>query len=63
MKPLHNLLEKDASFVFDESYLKAFQLIKEKLVSAPIVIVPDWSKPFEIMYDASDYAVGAVLGQ
>ena len=38
-------------------------MIKEKLVSAPIVIVPDWSEPFEIMYDASDYAVGVVLGQ
>ena len=35
----------------------------EKLVSAPIVIVPYWSKPFEIMCDASDYTVGVVLGQ
>ena len=38
-------------------------MIKEKLVSAPIVIVSDWSKPSEIMYDASDYAVRAILGQ
>ena len=60
-KPLCNLLEKDASFVFDESCSKVSQLIKEKLISAPIVIVPNWSKPFEIMCDASDYAVGAVL--
>ena len=44
MKSLCNLPEKDAFFVFDESYFKAFQLIKEKLVSAPIVIVPDWSE-------------------
>ena len=63
VKPLCNLLEKDAAFVFDENYVKAFQVIKEKLVSAPIVIVPDWSEPFEIMCDASNYAVGAVLGQ
>ena len=41
VKPLCNLLEKDASFVFDKNCLKAFQLIKEKLISAPIVIIPD----------------------
>jgi hypothetical protein len=33
------------------------------LVSAPIIQAPDWSQPFEIMCDASDYVVGAVLGQ
>ncbi|XP_042008934.1 uncharacterized protein LOC121757457 [Salvia splendens] len=37
--------------------------IDKKLVEAPIIITPDWSKPFELMCDASDYAVGAVLGQ
>ena len=63
VKPLYNLLEKDAAFVFDENCLKAFQLIKEKLVSTPIVIVPDWAEPFKIMCDASDYTVRAVLGQ
>ena len=41
VKPLCNLLEKDATFVFDESCLKAFDIIKETLVSALIVIVPD----------------------
>ena len=46
VKPLCNLLEKDACFVFDDSCFKAFPLIKEKLVSAPIVIVLDWSEPF-----------------
>ena len=48
VKPLCNLLEKDAAFVFDERCLRTFEMIKEKLVSSPIVIVPDWSKPFEI---------------
>ena len=33
------------------------------MVSAPIVQPPDWNLPFEIMCDASDYVVGAVLGQ
>ncbi|KAL4339564.1 hypothetical protein GQ457_08G027440 [Hibiscus cannabinus] len=41
----------------------AFNLLKQKLVSAPIVEPPDWTLPFELMCDASDYAVGAVLGQ
>ncbi|XP_073120723.1 uncharacterized protein [Henckelia pumila] len=43
--------------------LEAFTKIKEALISAPIMIVPDWKEPFEVMCDASDYAVGAVLGQ
>ena len=34
-----------------------------ELISAPIIFAPDWSKPFEIMCDASDFAIGAVLGQ
>ena len=37
--------------------------MKEKLTSAPIICAPDWSLPFEVMCDASDYAIGAVLGQ
>ncbi|XP_035844616.1 uncharacterized protein LOC118491185 [Helianthus annuus] len=57
------LLEKDVPFVFDEECIKAFDFLKEKLVSAPILVSPNWSLPFELMCDASDYAVGAVLGQ
>jgi len=62
-KPLTNLLLKDADFIFDEPCLKAFCRLKEALVTAPIIQPPDWNLPFEIMCDASDYAVGAVLGQ
>ncbi|XP_076914017.1 uncharacterized protein LOC143572854 [Bidens hawaiensis] len=40
----------------------AFTILKEKLVSAPILFSTDWSLPFELMCDASDYAFGAVLG-
>ena len=40
-----------------------FSVLKDKLVSAPIVVAPDWSFPFELMCDASDYAIGAMLGQ
>ena len=62
-RPLTRLLEKDAPFEFDEACLTAFDLIKQKLTQAPIMITPNWNLPFEIMCDASDSAVGAVLGQ
>ncbi|CAJ2679749.1 unnamed protein product [Trifolium pratense] len=62
-KPLTGLLMKDAEFIFDDKCMEAFQHLKQALISAPIMQPPDWSEPFEIMCDASDYAVGAVLGQ
>ena len=62
-KPLCNLLEKFFAFGFDDVCLQAFNAIKEKLISAPVMTVPDWSQPFEVMCDASDFAIGAVLGQ
>ncbi|GMP68313.1 hypothetical protein CsSME_00027962 [Camellia sinensis var. sinensis] len=62
-RPLCSLLAKDAPFVFDEACLKAFETLRVALTIAPIVKSPDWSLPFEIMCDASDYAIGAVLGQ
>jgi hypothetical protein len=57
------LLAKDAPFEFDDECLNAFQILKKALISAIIIQPPDWSLPFKIMCDASDYAVGAVLGQ
>jgi hypothetical protein len=60
---LTKLLAKDVPFVFDEECLIAFHTLKKALISALIIQAPDWSLPFEIMCDASDYAVGAVLGQ
>jgi hypothetical protein len=62
-KPLTQLLQKDVAFDFDEKCLAVFCTLKSALVSAPIIQPPDWSQPFEIMCDASDYAVGVVLGQ
>jgi hypothetical protein len=58
-----NLLAKDSPFEFTDEYLKAFHMLKDALISAPIIQPPDWGLPFEIMCDASDYAVGSVLGQ
>ncbi|XP_050878442.1 uncharacterized protein LOC127082241 [Lathyrus oleraceus] len=62
-KPLTTLLVKDKVFFFDKECIIAFETLKSKLISAPIVIASDWSLPFEIMCDASDIAVGVVLGQ
>ena len=57
------MLVQGAPFDFDDQCLKAFLFLKEKLVSTPIVIAPNWNLPFELMCDVSDYAIGAVLGQ
>ena len=62
-KPLCRLLEKDAKFNFDESCISTFDEIKSRLVTAPIMLIPNWNNEFEIMCDASDFAMGAVLGQ
>ena len=62
-RPLTNLPQKDVPFVFDDDCVQAFEILKKALISATIVRPPDWNLPFEIMCDASDYDVGAVLGQ
>jgi hypothetical protein len=61
-KPLTNLLQKDVPYVFDDDCKEAFETLKKALTTAPIVQPPDWNLPFEIMCDASDFAVDAVLG-
>ncbi|CAN6716282.1 unnamed protein product [Malus baccata var. baccata] len=60
---LCRLLKKEVAFEFDDACSTAFKHLKEALTSAPIITPPDWSLPFELMCDASDYAIGAVLGQ
>ena len=62
-RPLTNLLAKDVPFAFNEECKKSFNYLKNALTTAPIISAPDWSQPFELMCDALDYAVGAVLGQ
>ncbi|KAK8694696.1 hypothetical protein V6N13_072243 [Hibiscus sabdariffa] len=62
-KPLCNLLQQNQPFVFEEDCQSAFKELKKKLISAPIVVPPDWTSPFELMCDASDYAVRVALGQ
>ncbi|KAK8925800.1 hypothetical protein KSP39_PZI018378 [Platanthera zijinensis] len=62
-KPLSGMLEKDVKFHFDNACLQAFDELKSRLTTAPIVVTPEWEEPFVLMCDASDYAVGVVLGQ
>ncbi|GKD27940.1 putative nucleotidyltransferase, ribonuclease H [Tanacetum coccineum] len=62
-KPMTQLLLKDAKFDFFDDCKKAFNILKEKLTIAPIIISPGWNMPFELMCDASDFAAGVVLGQ
>ena len=61
--PLCKLLQKDVVFHFDDNCKSAFDTLKGSLTSAPVVRPPNWSLPFEIMCDASNFVVGAVLGQ
>jgi len=62
-KPLCNLLNKDTHVKFDDNCLVAFNILKEKLISTPIITVPDWKLNFEIICDACDYAIRVLLGQ
>nr|GEV36843.1 DNA-directed DNA polymerase [Tanacetum cinerariifolium] len=62
-RPMTHLLEKETLFVFSKDCIDVFETLKKKLTEAPILVVPDWNLPFELMCDASDFAIGAVLGQ
>ena len=62
-RPLTNLLSKDVKFEFTSACVQSFEHLKKELTSAPIIKSPNWNQPFELMWDASDYAVGAVLGK
>ncbi|GKF26108.1 reverse transcriptase domain-containing protein [Tanacetum coccineum] len=60
--PITHLLEKETLFIFLKECMESFEFLKKKLIEAPILMA-NWDLPFEIMCDASDFAVGAVLGQ
>nr|GEW83436.1 reverse transcriptase domain-containing protein [Tanacetum cinerariifolium] len=62
-QPMTHLLEKDTPFISSKECVEAFETLKIKPTEAPILIAPDWDMPFELMCDASDFAIGAVLGQ
>ncbi|GJX03947.1 reverse transcriptase domain-containing protein [Tanacetum coccineum] len=62
-RPMTHLLEKETPFLFSKECVEAFNVLKKKLTEAAILVAPDWDLPFEILCDASDFAVGAVLGK
>nr|GFB53931.1 reverse transcriptase domain-containing protein [Tanacetum cinerariifolium] len=61
-RPMTHLLEKNSPLIFSNECIQAFQTLKDKLTEAPILTAPNWDQPFELMCDASDFTVGAVLG-
>ncbi|XP_028223537.1 uncharacterized protein LOC114405046 [Glycine soja] len=61
--PLSNLLQKEVEFDFNDRCKEAFDCLKRALTTTPIIQAPDWTAPFELMCDASNYALGAVLAQ
>ena len=63
VRPLCRLLEKDTKFNFDNTCKSSFDEIKSRLKISPVMETPDWSKDFEIMCDASDFAMVTILGQ
>nr|GEX06446.1 reverse transcriptase domain-containing protein [Tanacetum cinerariifolium] len=62
-RPMTHLLETNTPFIFSKYCIKAFHMLKKKLTEAPILIALNWDLPFELVCDASDFAIGAVLGQ
>ena len=62
-KPLTFLLCMEKDLIIEEEGKRAFMQLKRSLVEAPILQSPNWDLPFEIMCDASDFAMGAILGQ
>jgi hypothetical protein len=62
-RPLFNLLKKYALFVWTQDHQTSFDLLKQALVSAPVLALPDFTKQFCIYTDACQTGVGAVLMQ
>nr|GEX15974.1 reverse transcriptase domain-containing protein [Tanacetum cinerariifolium] len=56
-RPMTLLLEKDNPLIISKEYIEAFQSLKKKLTEPPILVAPDSNLPFELMYDASDFAI------
>ena len=57
------MLEKDSKFGWEKDCQESFEELKSHLTTAPIIRAPNWQLPFEVMCDASNFAIGSVLGQ
>lgn len=61
-KHICQLLQHEVTYHFNEERLKCFMILKKALIYVPIIIAPVWSKPFELMCEASDFSIRVVLG-
>ncbi|CAK1595080.1 unnamed protein product [Parnassius mnemosyne] len=62
-KPLTSLLKKDTPFCWKNEQQLAFEVLKKKLTTSPVLAYPDFSKPFILTCDASSFAISAILSQ
>ncbi|RDY10005.1 Retrovirus-related Pol polyprotein from transposon 17.6, partial [Mucuna pruriens] len=60
---LSKLLQKDVEFKFDQPCIEGFEELKNRLTSTSILQAPNWDLPFKLMWDASNSALGSILGQ
>jgi hypothetical protein len=60
---MENILKKDSQFHWIEECQQIFDMLKHKMVTAPILVFPDWSKEFHVHFDAASIALGAMLAQ
>jgi len=58
---MEKLLKKDVTFCWNEDYKKSLDVLKEKMVTAPNLVFPDWKKEFHVHVDASCIELGAIL--
>jgi hypothetical protein len=63
VKPLTSLLEKEKKFIWSEACQNSFDELRKRLTTAPVLIMPDIHKSFDIYYDASKQGLGCVLMQ
>jgi hypothetical protein len=61
--PMEKLLKKDCQFGWTDECQQSFDMLKQKMVTVPILVFPDWSKEFHVHVDESSIALGAVLAQ
>ncbi len=62
-EPLNRILQKGALYKWNDACQAAFEALKSKLMTAPILVFPDFNQPFQLITDASDFGLGAVLAQ
>ena len=58
---MEKLLKKDIKFQWNDECQQSLDILKDKMVTTPILVFPDWSKEFHVHVDASSIALGSVL--